>query len=114
MDDFETIAEGIVRVHTHRHGGIYLSPERRTAVPDFVLDATFGGLGHEGWFEEDCDCCWLHLIFQSEFEAFYAGRGKLDYAKVVESATRMLEHDNPALVSRLLLQMPAPAKPLTH
>ena len=52
-DQQTVIAEGIVKVYTPSHGGIWLSQARRDSMPDQYRDIpTFAG---GNWYEEDCD-----------------------------------------------------------
>lgn len=56
-DHLSEIAPGIWEVGTPRHGGLWLSPERRAAlaaaVPDYLALAMPEAV--QGFFEEDCD-----------------------------------------------------------
>lgn len=61
------IAPGITWYETASHGGFYLSPEKNALVPQELKEATFGQLGLEGWYEEDCDAEVVYTIFPSEY-----------------------------------------------
>lgn len=59
------LAPGIIIVSTARHGGIWLSPERRAALPP-VLAAAPTYCRDPQWFEEDIDAILPVLAFASE------------------------------------------------
>lgn len=72
-DHEESSVDGIVRVQTPSHGGLWLNAARwrelRAAFP------TWKGYAPEQWLEEDCDWALAALVFPSDFTArdcFYA------------------------------------------
>ena len=65
-DQQKQIAEGIVKVCTPSHGGIWLSPQRRADMPKQYRDIpTFAGAN---WYEEDCDWALVALSFPQYFD----------------------------------------------
>jgi hypothetical protein len=68
--DAEEIKPGIELHSTAGHGGMYLHGFRlqavREALPEFRC---FGSESCGPWFEEDCDCCVVVLVFAHEFDA---------------------------------------------
>lgn len=64
VDNRDRLAEGIWRVDTPSHGGIWLSPARAKLVPRYIVAASF--LRRADWWEEDCDQAWPRLIFGDE------------------------------------------------
>lgn len=59
------LAPGIWHISTMSHGGIWLSPERRAAMPPDMDKITW--LGSDEWYEEDCDADWIFHNFWLEF-----------------------------------------------
>lgn len=55
------LAPGIWHISTMSHGGIWLSPERRQAMPPDMDHITW--LASDEWFEEDCDAAWPIIMF---------------------------------------------------
>ena len=86
------LAEGIWVVDTAGHGGIWLSPERRKQVPQYVTDVTF--LKSRTWFEEDCDQAWPRVIFRAELNPIDA-----------KQAEDWLRSYKPEALARLLADM---------
>lgn len=104
-EEIVTIADGIFRVHTERHGGFCLSPERLNAVPDYILMNTIKYHGFDGWFEEDCEACWMELLFPEEMQAFCAAGGH-SWQDSLAASHRMLEHNYPEEYFRFLRENP--------
>ena len=64
-DGSKVIADGIVAYHTPSHGGLWISDERRTQMPDELRNIpTFAG---GNWYEEDCDWAIVALAFPQYF-----------------------------------------------
>ncbi|CAB4158610.1 hypothetical protein UFOVP703_21 [uncultured Caudovirales phage] len=62
----EVVAPGIRRVHTARHGGYHLAPERIAQMPEALrCIPTFQP---HPWFEEDCDWILVVLSFPDLFD----------------------------------------------
>lgn len=81
-DHAEQIFAGVWSLMTPRHGGLYVSEERRKASPflqEWML-YTFGRKGYEGWFEEDCDWCLVALAFPDEWKAWQGNNGEASLA----------------------------------
>ena len=55
VQETQTIAPGVFFLSTASHGGIFLSPEINSTVPDSIKDMTFCGQGFQGFYEEDED-----------------------------------------------------------
>ena len=66
-DNIERIAPGIWLVETPSHGGYFVEPEQRKAIPQSWQRASFTGQGAHGWYEEDCDWCMVALAFPHLF-----------------------------------------------
>jgi hypothetical protein len=65
--DWQCLADGIWFVSTASHGGIWLSPDRRKAMPPEIRSIpTFAG---GPWYEEDCDWALVALAFPEAFSA---------------------------------------------
>ena len=62
-------AKGINFYSTPGHGGFHLSAKLNKLVPIELRQASWGGLGLKGWYEEDCDWSIPALIFAAEFAA---------------------------------------------
>lgn len=59
---------GIHFVSTAGHGGVWLSPERRQAMPEPLRHVgTWAGLP---WYEEDCDWALVALAFPEDFDGY--------------------------------------------
>jgi hypothetical protein len=65
-DTIEVIAPGIQRLHTPRHGGFHLSPERLAEMP--LALRSIPTFQPHPWFEEDCDWILVVLSFSSLFD----------------------------------------------
>jgi hypothetical protein len=91
-DFCEQIAPGWWRVNTPGHGGFLLSPERLADIPEHHLEATFGGQGFHGVFEEDCDWCVPVLAFEDEYRAHCEREGDTaqDIERVIQAAADTL------------------------
>lgn len=87
------LADGIWKVSTASHGGIWLSPARRAQVPAFLVPETF--LKSATWFEEDCDQRWPRVIFGREL-------GLAQRQKAIDSLRRY----KPQVLARLLEERP--------
>ena len=61
-DHATEIIRGMWTVSTPSHGGIWLSPERLAAVPDYLQRSWAGA----PWFEEDVDWCIPFVVFEAE------------------------------------------------
>jgi hypothetical protein len=70
------IAEGIHFYSTAGHGGYKLSPELNKQVPLKVRQSTWGGLGMQGWYEEDCDALIVVVTFPQHFPETSVKRAK--------------------------------------
>ncbi len=66
-DHAEQVFNGVWSISTPRHGGFYVSAERRRTMPQAWLDATFHGQGKNGWFEEDADWSIVALAFPDDW-----------------------------------------------
>ena len=91
IDHLSTIADGIVSVVTASHGGIWLSPERRTQLAERspeLLRAVEGRAycAKPMWWEEDCEAALVLIAFWDELPA--AMRRDAYYADLVRSANR--------------------------
>jgi hypothetical protein len=89
----ELVADGILDVSTASHGGILLSLERAASMPAFMRRDVFAELFVA--YEEDCDWCMPVLVFEAEFRAFYARRGKPDPDVIFASARNTFRHWHP-------------------
>jgi hypothetical protein len=65
VDRQTIIAPGIRQVSTAGHGGILLSAERQSAMPDALRR-------EHASYEEDCEWALIALAFPEEFKAYYA------------------------------------------
>jgi hypothetical protein len=82
-DYFREIAPGIASYSTPGHGGIWLSPERRAAMPAPLRDfPPFGG--NAGWYEEDEDWRIPYLAFPEECVAADDPHGALNLQRAKE------------------------------
>lgn len=64
------VAEGIVRFYTPSHGGYWLSKERVATMPGVLRRATRDlSRCDGGWYEEDCEWCFVALSFPQYFSA---------------------------------------------
>jgi hypothetical protein len=61
-DHITQIIPGIWHVSTPSHGGIWLSPERQAAVPDYMRSA-------DAWYEEDCDWAVPFVVFERDIRS---------------------------------------------
>lgn len=62
------LAPGIWSVSTESHGGIWLSPERRAALPEWAQNAPSRYCAKPTWWEEDCEAFVLLLVFYDELK----------------------------------------------
>ena len=62
------LADGIVDYTTAGHGGIWLSEERRNAIPESFKSFT----GTNEWLEEDCDWAIAYVTFEKDIRAYGA------------------------------------------
>jgi len=65
---------GIRFVSTASHGGFKVPAHLLDRVPLEVREGTFGKLGVEGWFEEDCDASLVPVWFPESFTAEQVAR----------------------------------------
>lgn len=79
---------GVWQVSTASHGGFYLSAERREAMPQKYIRASFNGQGRGGWFEEDCDWCFVALSFPDEWREWRGERAERDLEYAQDSLAR--------------------------
>ncbi len=105
-EDIETIAEGIFRVWTDRHGGICLSPERLNIVPEYILLNTIKYHGFDGWFEEDCEACWMNLLFPEEMQAHFKASAEYSWQDSLASSHEMLQQYFPEEYFRFIQENP--------
>lgn len=61
VDERAKIAPGVWRVHTSRHGGIWLEERLRAMVPAALVAGNF--LHSVEWWEEDSDALTVELYF---------------------------------------------------
>lgn len=102
------VAEGIYCVSTARHGGIMLSLERTTAMPDYMRTPVFAGKFTT--YEEDCDWCMPVLIFESEFRSFHAKEGVKSSDKIIREARSALRHWRPEIYETFYKVILAPGE----
>jgi hypothetical protein len=88
IQDAEQVFAGVWQVSTASHGGFYLSAERREAMPQKYIQASFNGQGRTGWFEEDCDWSLVCLSFPEEWREWRGEKADRDF----EHARRTLEY----------------------
>ena len=72
------VLDGIWLLSTASHGGFHVSQERLDAS-EFLKEWTylsFNRQGTGGWFEEDCDWCFIPLAFSDEWKAARGERGE--------------------------------------
>lgn len=72
--DIDRLADGIYRVTSQSHGGIYLSPARRAELADkapHLLEAVErkACCDKPSWWEEDCEASIPLLVFWDELPA---------------------------------------------
>jgi len=91
IDQVERLADGVYRVHTAGHGGIWLSPERRDRlasespwvanlfrnVPAYCDKPT--------WWEEDCEALIPIFIWLDEMPAQYRSTPASKVASMITS-----------------------------
>lgn len=92
IQDSAKLAEGVWKVSTASHGGIWLSPERAGLVPGYVVAASF--LGRAEWWEEDCDQAWPRFIFRRTI-GLYQGN----------QARTFLESYKPEVLARVIKEL---------
>ena len=83
--NIETISRGIQFVDTIGHGGIKVSDELNKKIPNWVREGTFGKLGLDGWYEEDCDWCIPVIVFSKVFYAWVNNKGQDGEAYIAEA-----------------------------
>lgn len=89
IQDAEQIMAGIWLIDTAGHGGFHVSAERLEAS-QFMRNfapLSFNGQGKRGWFEEDCDWCFIPLAFPDEWRAWRGDRADQD----IENAQRAFD-----------------------
>lgn len=79
-DHAEQVFDGVWSISTPRHGGFYVSAERRKTMPEAWLNASFGRLGRDGWFEEDCDWCMIPLAFPDDWRRWRGDAAEFELA----------------------------------
>ena len=62
------LADGIIDYTTASHGGIWLSEDRRKAIPESFKSF----LGTNEWLEEDCDWAIAYVIFENDIREYGA------------------------------------------
>jgi len=89
-DHAEQVMAGIWSLSTPRHGGFYVSAERRKASPFLQAWAaySFNGQGRVGWFEEDCDWSLVALAFEDEWKAWRGDSAERE----LQGARQCFEH----------------------
>ncbi|MBT3812433.1 MAG: hypothetical protein HON51_05605 [Gammaproteobacteria bacterium] len=83
--NIETISRGIQFVDTTGHGGVKVSDELNKKIPNWVREGTFGKLGLDGWYEEDCDWCIPVIVFSKVFYAWANNKGQDGEAYIAEA-----------------------------
>ena len=68
-DHREVLPNGIVSVSTPSHGGYFVPAALNAQIPEYWQQATWGGQGARGWYEEDCDWAIVCLFFAEHFPA---------------------------------------------
>lgn len=68
-DSCTDIGNGIMQATTPSHGGFIVPPEHNATIPLAWRQASFGGLGLRGYYEEDVDWCMVTLTFPQFFNA---------------------------------------------
>jgi hypothetical protein len=58
---------GLEFASTPSHGGFILDSVTNAEVPVYFKDLSFGGQGHQGFYEEDQDWCFVVLTFPHLF-----------------------------------------------
>jgi hypothetical protein len=84
IDGIEVMAEGILRVFTPSHGGIWLSPERRATLPAWAHTVNSTFCAKPRWWEEDCEAAVPLLAFYDDLRQEV--RDRISYEKVREWA----------------------------
>ena len=94
IQQLEKLGPGWYRVETASHGGMLLSIERVKDIEAAWLNASFGGQGWDGIFEEDIDWCIPVLAFEDEYRAYAKADGDDDewIDRIVGSARETLDH----------------------
>jgi hypothetical protein len=74
IENIELLADGIYRVETASHGGIYLSPARREQMaaiaPHFMRAVELNSYAPKpAWWEEDCEAALVLIAFWDELPA---------------------------------------------
>lgn len=90
IQDAEQIMPGVWMVSTASHGGFHVSAERLAAsglIREFA-PYSFNGQGKGGWFEEDCDWCFVPLAFPDEWKAWRGDKADQDMIE----AQRTFDH----------------------
>jgi len=70
VDHVERLADGIHKVSTASHGGIWLSPERAADMPAWTRKIKAYAPKPQ-WWEEDCEAAIPLLVFNSEMHERY-------------------------------------------
>lgn len=97
-DHQKTYGEGVTFYGTPSHGGFRLLKAQNDRVPDYLRACTWGDLGRDGWYEEDCDWAIVCLIFPELFTA-----------EDLENARLTLKSYRPAELARFDADKRAPA-----
>lgn len=74
----EEIFPGVWSLYTPRHGGFYVSAERRRLMDQAWLALGFNNQAKDGWFEEDCDWAMVALSFADEWRQWRQERADAD------------------------------------
>jgi hypothetical protein len=96
-DHKKVYARGITFYSTPGHGGFKLSATLNAQVPQTLKDTTWGGLGHKGWYEEDCDWAIVALVFPQVFTI----EGQPD-VKSIELARNIFKTYHPEVAATFL------------
>ena len=93
IQEASQIFSGVWMVSTASHGGFHVSAER-LAASGFLREFaphSFKGQGKGGWFEEDCDWCFVPLAFPDEWKAWRGERGEFDLIDAQRTFTHWIK-----------------------
>jgi hypothetical protein len=83
-------ARGINFYSTPGHGGFKVSAELNKRVPIELREQSFGGLGLQGWYEEDCDAYIVITVFSEHFTPEEVSNAREALAKYLPVSTAVL------------------------